>query len=119
MVKGRSTNRHPDLREYEPNGLWKMLHSRNVGLLAVLSVILLVACLPGAYTSPLEFSIRNSDHNNGSTQKIGEGKLGAIATENAICSRHGIEMLEMGGNAADAVSTHCWRWRRSGGSVED
>lgn len=93
-----------------------MLHSRNFGILAVLSVILLVACLPGAYTSPLEFSIRDSDHDNGSTQRIGAGKLGAIATENAICSRHGIEMLEMGGNAADAVSTKYWLW--VGGKLE-
>lgn len=33
-----------------------------------------------------------------------EGKLGAVASENAICSRYGTDMLKMGGNAADAVS---------------
>jgi gamma-glutamyltranspeptidase/glutathione hydrolase len=84
-----------------------MFYSRNFGLLAVLSMILFVAWLPGASTSPLEFSIRDTDHNNGQERGIGPGKLGAVATENAICSRHGIEMFEMGGNAADAVSTPC------------
>ncbi|KAJ9252946.1 hypothetical protein DTO207G8_4466 [Paecilomyces variotii] len=32
-----------------------------------------------------------------------EGKLGAVASENAICSRYGTDMLKMGGNAADAL----------------
>lgn len=84
-----------------------MVHSKNFGLLAVLSMILFVAWLPSASTSPLEFSIRDTDHNNGQEREIGPGKLGAVATENAICSRHGIEMFEKGGNAADAVSTPC------------
>lgn len=34
-----------------------------------------------------------------------EAKLGAVASENAICSRYGTDMLNMGGNAADAVSS--------------
>lgn len=37
-------------------------------------------------------------------------KLGAVASESAVCSRIGIELLQAGGNAADAVSetiSHC------------
>jgi len=30
-------------------------------------------------------------------------KLGAVASESAVCSKVGIELLEKGGNAADAV----------------
>lgn len=60
--------------------------------------------LPSANTSPLENSQRASDHTDDSSRAIGPGKLGAIASECSICSRHGIQMLEMGGNAADAVS---------------
>lgn len=81
-----------------------MLHSKNFGLLAVLSLILLVICLPSVSTTPLEFSIRDTDSQDAS-REIGPGKRGAVATENALCSRHGIEILKMGGNAADAVSS--------------
>lgn len=31
-------------------------------------------------------------------------KQGAVASENAVCSRIGIDLLQAGGNAADAVS---------------
>lgn len=34
-------------------------------------------------------------------------KLGAVASESAICSRIGIDLLKIGGNAADAVSYRC------------
>ncbi|PKX90772.1 uncharacterized protein P174DRAFT_462939 [Aspergillus novofumigatus IBT 16806] len=34
---------------------------------------------------------------------VKDGKRGAVASENAICSRHGIDILELGGNAADAL----------------
>lgn len=32
-------------------------------------------------------------------------KLGAVASESAVCSNVGIDMLKDGGNAADAVSS--------------
>ena len=32
-----------------------------------------------------------------------EGRRGAVASENAICTRVGIELMERGGNAADAL----------------
>lgn len=31
------------------------------------------------------------------------GRLGAVASENRVCSQIGIELLQTGGNAADAV----------------
>lgn len=30
-------------------------------------------------------------------------KLGAVASESAVCSKIGVELIELGGNAADAV----------------
>lgn len=39
------------------------------------------------------------------------GKHGAVASEVAVCSESGVEMLKMGGTAADAVSsTYCWSY---------
>ena len=32
-------------------------------------------------------------------------RLGAVASENRVCSQIGIDLLEAGGNAADAVGT--------------
>lgn len=64
----------------------------------------MVLYLPTLNLSPLDFITQNGHCDIGSHESPGPGKLGAIATESAICSRHGIEMFEMGGNAADAVS---------------
>ena len=33
----------------------------------------------------------------------GHDKLGAVASESAVCSRIGVDLIENGGNAADAV----------------
>ena len=33
----------------------------------------------------------------------GQDKLGAVASESAVCSKIGIDLLKAGGNAADAV----------------
>jgi gamma-glutamyltranspeptidase / glutathione hydrolase len=33
----------------------------------------------------------------------GEGKVGAVASESAVCSNIGIDVLKASGNAADAV----------------
>lgn len=35
------------------------------------------------------------------------GKHGAVASEVAVCSEAGVDMLKMGGSAADAVSVFC------------
>lgn len=32
-----------------------------------------------------------------------DGRLGAVASENSMCSEYGADMLKIGGNAADAV----------------
>lgn len=78
-----------------------MLHSPRTGLLAFLSLILLVVHLPIVYTSPLEFAAPPSNARN---QSIAPGKYGAVASERDLCSRFGHDMLKKGGNAADAVS---------------
>jgi len=84
-----------------------MLQSIRLGLLAILSLLLIVTYLPKANTSPLEFSQRDPNSDHGST-KIAPGKLGAVASESSICSRHGVDILKIGGNAADAVSIPRW-----------
>ncbi|KAJ6098837.1 transcriptional regulator family: Fungal Specific TF [Penicillium canescens] len=76
-----------------------MLQPMRLGLLAILSLLLVVTHLPRASTSPLEFS--EQDH--GSHGRIAPGKLGAVASESSICSEHGTDILKMGGNAADAL----------------
>ena len=40
---------------------------------------------------------------NPESQILEDGKLGAVASENKICSQIGIDLLKVGGNAADAV----------------
>lgn len=75
-----------------------MFKPARLGLLAILSLTILVIHLPGAFSTPLELSPRSSDH------EFGPGKRGAVASESSICSGHGTKILEMGGNAADAVS---------------
>ncbi|EAW11885.1 gamma-glutamyltransferase [Aspergillus clavatus NRRL 1] len=62
--------------------------------LAACALLLLVISLPEALTAPLE---------NGQFQHIKHGKRGAVASESAICSRHGTDILKIGGNAADAL----------------
>ncbi|KAJ5491246.1 Glutathione hydrolase proenzyme [Penicillium diatomitis] len=80
-----------------------MARSRNCGLVAVISLLILGLYIPSVSTSPLDFLPTGPGHTVNRHEKIAPGKLGAVATENAICSRHGIEMFEMGGNAADAL----------------
>jgi Gamma-glutamyltransferase len=75
-----------------------------LGFLAILSLLLIAIHLPSANTSPLEFSERDPNADLGSHGLIGPGKLGAVASESSVCSRHGSDILLKGGNAADAVS---------------
>lgn len=70
-------------------------------LLAVLLVACLVINLPRGWLSSL---LQDKPCQLQSNDRYEDGKLGAVASESSICSRHGIEMLKMGGNAADAVS---------------
>ncbi|KAJ5757693.1 uncharacterized protein N7511_006387 [Penicillium nucicola] len=79
-----------------------MLQPMRLGFLAILSLLLVVTHLPRAFTSPLELSERDSS-SDGSHGHIAPGKLGAVASESSICSKHGTDILKMGGNAADAL----------------
>ncbi|KAF7118642.1 hypothetical protein CNMCM5793_008180 [Aspergillus hiratsukae] len=74
-----------------------------VTFLVTLLLFVLVIHVPNALTSPLELTCRNpnGEHNQG--HHVKDGKRGAVASESAICSRHGTDILEMGGNAADAL----------------
>ncbi|KAJ5092017.1 hypothetical protein NUU61_006887 [Penicillium alfredii] len=74
-------------------------------MLGILSLLLLAAHLPSVLTSPLELPKRapNNHADARSHPNIDPGKLGAVASESSICSRHGTEILKKGGNAADAV----------------
>ena len=82
-----------------------MLQPMRLGLFAILSLLLIVTYLPKVNTSPLEFLERDINVENELHTEIAPGKLGAIASESAICSQHGADILKIGGNAADAVSS--------------
>jgi gamma-glutamyltranspeptidase/glutathione hydrolase len=73
-------------------------------LVTLLLVLVLVIHVPNVLTSPLELTYRNTNGGNHQGHHVKDGKRGAVASESAICSRHGIDILELGGNAADAVS---------------
>ncbi|KAJ5204294.1 Gamma-glutamyltranspeptidase [Penicillium cinerascens] len=112
MPSGKISGQDVEKRTAEPesrspNHWWEeagnMFCLRNLGLLAVLSLLLVVTNLPRAQSSPLEFALRDSDKQDGCRHELGPGKLGAVASESALCSRHGTDILEMGGNAADAL----------------
>lgn len=40
-------------------------------------------------------------------QEVNNNRLGAVASENKVCTQIGIDLLKAGGNAADAVSRPC------------
>ena len=41
-------------------------------------------------------------------EEVNNNRLGAVASENKVCSQIGIDLLKAGGNAADAVRlAHC------------
>ena len=48
------------------------------------------------------FDVQKSLGNN-PNQQIGNDRLGAVASENKVCSQIGIDLLKAGGNAVDAV----------------
>jgi gamma-glutamyltranspeptidase/glutathione hydrolase len=73
--------------------------------LVTLLLFVLVIHVPNVLTSPLEGTCRNPGGGNDQGHHVKDGKRGAVASESAICSRHGIDVLELGGNAADAVSS--------------
>ncbi|OOF93842.1 hypothetical protein ASPCADRAFT_209081 [Aspergillus carbonarius ITEM 5010] len=68
-------------------------------VLSTLLLTVLVIQLPSVLTSPLDFATRQLARGDG----LEDGKRGAVASESAICSRHGTDIITMGGNAADAM----------------
>lgn len=73
-----------------------MLRALKISLSIVLLVVLVVH-LPGVNSLSYNLAPREG-------HVVEEGKTGAVASESAICSRHGTDILKQGGNAADAVS---------------
>ncbi|KAJ5634063.1 hypothetical protein N7528_001905 [Penicillium herquei] len=53
--------------------------------------------------TPQESLLSNREDDSRLYRNLGPGKVGAVASENALCSQYGIDMLRMGGNAADAL----------------
>ncbi|KAL4893284.1 gamma-glutamyltranspeptidase-domain-containing protein [Aspergillus ambiguus] len=64
-------------------------------------VVLVVIHLPNVHSTPLDLAPREASGHG--SNHIEEGKLGAVASESALCSHHGTDMLKKGGNAADAM----------------
>ncbi|KAJ5147471.1 hypothetical protein N7526_000823 [Penicillium atrosanguineum] len=80
-----------------------MLHLRRFGVLAIIALLLVVTNVTRAQDPSKEHPHRHPGGETGWYHGLGPGKLGAVASESSICSRHGTDMLEMGGNAADAM----------------
>jgi gamma-glutamyltranspeptidase/glutathione hydrolase len=84
-----------------------------LSLCTTLLLVLVVLYLPGAFPSPLA-SDRPHGRSSELELQLEDGKRGAVASESAICSRHGTDIILMGGNAADAVSffaiVYCLSW---------
>ncbi|KAL4779043.1 nucleophile aminohydrolase [Aspergillus varians] len=73
-----------------------------LSLCTTLLLVLLVVHLPSVLPSPLDSYDQYSRRYVGSGE-VGNGKKGAVASESAICSRHGTDIILSGGNAADAL----------------
>jgi hypothetical protein len=58
-----------------------MLQSLRLGFLAILSLLLIIAYLPKASTSPLQSSQRDNGSDHESHTRFAPGKLGAVACE--------------------------------------
>jgi len=64
----------------------------------------LIKCVAGLLTLQGTLSTPVTSKAPYSSQPIlGEGQLGAVASESDICSHIGIDLLKLGGNAADAM----------------
>ena len=94
-----------------------MLPSRRSQSIIMMSALLLLAI--AAWSNYIQLSANaqpghrlwdNLEHGN--TNDYG-GKRGAVASECAVCSRVGIDLLEKGGSAADSVSSDSKRYKKS------
>ena len=72
-----------------------------------ISILPLLFTLTFLTRSSLEVSIPSSGHRYPVRQYPENDQLGAVASESAVCSRIGVELLKAGGNAADAVCLFC------------
>ncbi|KAJ5174144.1 uncharacterized protein N7482_000021, partial [Penicillium canariense] len=77
--------------------------SIKLGVLAILSLFLIISHPPNANIWPFKTLEQNPDTDGASQGKYSPGQLGAVASESSICSQHGVDILKMGGNAADVL----------------
>ncbi|KAL3439004.1 nucleophile aminohydrolase [Aspergillus tetrazonus] len=69
-----------------------------------LCLVLVVFHVPSVLPSPLDSYDRYTRaHKYERSAEAHDGKRGAVASESAICSRQGTDIILMGGNAADAM----------------
>ena len=66
-----------------------------------LTALYIFALVPEIALAATQFALSSS-----TAPTSGDGRLGAVASENKICSKIGVDLLRAGGNAADAVSTY-------------
>lgn len=78
-------------------------------------VISLITLVLGAFASTTHGHaiVGLEARDNGKSSEDSAPKLGAVASESAVCSRVGTDLLEHGGNAADAVRSLIWDRARS------
>lgn len=76
----------------------RLLTMLSSAALLVFGSAYLFSCLTGAI--PLEHRSTGTESHNGRQR----GHIGAVASEQSVCSGIGADMLSGGGNAADAVS---------------
>ncbi|KAH1466015.1 hypothetical protein KXX58_005561 [Aspergillus fumigatus] len=86
-----------------PNRATTMSGHLRAAFFVALLLLVLVVHVPKVLTSPLGLTYRNPNGGNHQGHHVKDGRRGAVASESAICSRHGIDILELGGNAADAL----------------
>ena len=81
---------HPCLHEMTLCAWWR------IGYISSLCYLLCSSCIALAPFQPL-LDLQN--------QQTSHDRLGAVASENRVCSQIGIDLLKAGGNAADVVGT--------------
>ncbi|KAL6230095.1 hypothetical protein BDW75DRAFT_234669 [Aspergillus navahoensis] len=75
-----------------------------VSVCTTLCLVLLAFHVPSVLPSPLDSCDRYTHARQYErSAEAQDGKRGAVASESAICSRHGTDIILMGGNAADAM----------------
>lgn len=68
------------------------------GISALAATLALATAVDNSWLGRTQIPLFHYDHLH-----EGDARLGAVASENDICSQIGVDLLRQGGNAADAV----------------